>query len=60
MLGLFMWLNFSQFGSETMYLYYPVILIAVSVLILFLPIPILYYRSRLWLIYSTVGPAEYA
>ncbi|KAF2731706.1 SPX-domain-containing protein [Polyplosphaeria fusca] len=41
-----------QFGSDTMYLYYPVILIGVAFMILFCPLPVLYYRSRYWLLYS--------
>ncbi|ORX96222.1 SPX domain-domain-containing protein [Clohesyomyces aquaticus] len=53
LLGFFLWLNFNRFGSETLYLYYPVILIGISVLMLFFPAPILYHRSRLWLLYST-------
>lgn len=50
-----MWLNFNRFGSETMYLFYPVILIGLTTLMLFLPLPILYFRSRQWLLYSTVS-----
>ncbi|KAF2179803.1 EXS-domain-containing protein [Zopfia rhizophila CBS 207.26] len=53
LLGLFMWLNFSQFGGETIYLYYPILLIGISTIILFFPARVLYYRSRTWLIYST-------
>lgn len=53
--GLFMWLNFSQYGSPDMYLYYPVILIAVSLAILFCPAPILRYNSRKWLLYAHVS-----
>lgn len=52
LLGLFMWLNFSQFGGEDVYIFYPVILIAITTLIIMLPVRILYYRSRLWLVYS--------
>lgn len=55
LLGFFMWLNFSHFSFGAMYLYYPVILIGLSVLILFLPFPILYHRSRLWFLYSVVS-----
>ncbi|CAN8095607.1 unnamed protein product [Discula destructiva] len=50
--GLFMWLNFSRYGSSAMYLYYPIILIFVSFLILFLPAPILFHKSRKWFLYS--------
>ncbi|KAJ4414836.1 Xenotropic and polytropic retrovirus receptor 1 [Gnomoniopsis sp. IMI 355080] len=50
--GLFMWLNFSRYGSPAMYLYYPVILICVTFVILFLPAPILFHKSRRWFLYS--------
>lgn len=55
LLGLFMWLNFSQIGGESVYIFYPVILFAVSLTILMLPLPILYFRSRQWLLYSLVS-----
>ena len=54
-LGLTMWINFSQFGSNTMYIYYPVILIGLTALVIFFPAPILYHRSRVWLLYSNVS-----
>jgi hypothetical protein len=38
-----------------MYLYWPVVLIGVSVLVLVNPIRIFYYRSRMWLLYSLVS-----
>ncbi|KAL2266441.1 hypothetical protein VTJ83DRAFT_5793 [Remersonia thermophila] len=52
--GVFLWLNFSRAGSywEELYLYYPVLLVCLSVLILFLPLPILHYRARRWFVYS--------
>lgn len=53
--GLFMWLNFSRYGAGEMYLWYPVILIAVSVIIIFLPAPIFRARSRSWFAYSHVS-----
>lgn len=53
--GLFMWLNFSRYGAEDMYLWYPVILIAVSAIIIFLPAPVLRARSRSWFAYSHVS-----
>lgn len=55
LLGLFMWLNFSRYGSPAMYLYYPVILMFVSVVVLFLPAPILFHKSRQWFLYSHVS-----
>jgi len=55
LLGVFVWLNFSRLGNwETLYLYYPTILIGLSLIILFFPAPILHHRSRSWLLYSHV------
>ncbi|SPO06842.1 related to SYG1 protein [Cephalotrichum gorgonifer] len=51
-LGLIMWLNFSQYGSEEFYIYYPVVLIAISAAVIFLPAPIFRSRSRSWFAYS--------
>lgn len=53
--GLFMWLNFSRYGSEDMYLWYPVVLVVVSVLVVLLPAPVLRSRSRNWFAYSHVS-----
>ncbi|KAF9874983.1 signal transduction protein [Colletotrichum karsti] len=50
--GLFIWLNFSEYGTEEMYEYYPVALIFVSVLIIFFPAPLLKHRSRKWFAYA--------
>ncbi|TPX09860.1 uncharacterized protein E0L32_008882 [Thyridium curvatum] len=50
--GLFIWLNFSRLGSPDMFLYYPVLLIFISFVILFLPAPVLWHRSRRWFLYS--------
>ncbi|KAI0977065.1 EXS family-domain-containing protein [Xylaria arbuscula] len=50
--GLFFWLNFTRYGNDGLWLYYPVILIFISLLIIFLPAPVLWYRSRQWLAYS--------
>lgn len=53
LLGVFIWLNFSRFGHwEEMYLYYPALLIGVSLLILLFPAPIFYHRARRWFLYS--------
>lgn len=48
LLGLFMWLNFSRYAAHAMYLYWPVILVGLSTIILFMPLPVLYPRSRSW------------
>ncbi|KAK7751227.1 Xenotropic and polytropic retrovirus receptor 1 [Diatrype stigma] len=50
--GLFFWLNFTRYGSPEMYLYYPVILIGLSLVIILFPAPILWHKSRRWLAYS--------
>ncbi|KAF3002764.1 hypothetical protein E8E14_007441 [Neopestalotiopsis sp. 37M] len=50
--GLFMWLNFTRYGSPAMYLYYPIILIFLTLLLIFLPLPIIAHRSRKWFAYS--------
>jgi hypothetical protein len=50
-----MYLNFSQVGGEGLYLYYPVILIGISVALLFNPIRVFYFRTRMWLLYSLVS-----
>ncbi|KAI8964913.1 EXS-domain-containing protein [Daldinia sp. FL1419] len=51
--GIFFWVNFTRYdGSEELYLYYPVILIAITLAILILPAPVLWHRSRQWFIYS--------
>jgi len=54
--GLCIWLNFSGYGSAEMYLYYPVLLIGVTVAVLFLPAPVIWHRSRKWFLYSHVSP----
>ncbi|KAH6665725.1 signal transduction protein-like protein Syg1 [Halenospora varia] len=51
-LGLFVWVNFSGYGTPEMYIYYPVILIFVTALLIFFPGPALYHRSRKWFVYS--------
>jgi hypothetical protein len=55
LLGLFLWINFSNIGAPVMFIYYPVILIFVTTLIIFLPAPVLFHRSRLWFVYSHVS-----
>ncbi|KAI0145098.1 EXS-domain-containing protein [Xylariaceae sp. FL1272] len=50
--GLIMWLNFTRYGDSDLWLYFPVILIGVSVLIILLPLPIFWHRSRRWFAYS--------
>ena len=53
--GLFVWLNFSRYGLPEMFIYYPVILIFITILLIFAPFPIMFYRSRRWFVYSHVS-----
>ncbi|GAB1318553.1 Xenotropic and polytropic retrovirus receptor 1 [Madurella fahalii] len=49
MFGVIFWLNFSaEFGGEVMFLYYPVVLLGATLLVLFLPLPVFHHQSRLW------------
>jgi hypothetical protein len=50
--GLFLWLNFRPGMSTSMFLYWPVILIGLTLLIMCLPLPILYPHARKWWAYS--------
>ncbi|GJC93148.1 EXS family protein [Colletotrichum higginsianum] len=50
--GVFIWLNFSEYGTDEVYEYYPVALIALSAFIIFLPAPIFMARSRKWFAYA--------
>ena len=49
-----MWLNFSWIND--MYIYWPAVLIGLTVIIVFLPAPVLYHRSRKWFAFSNVSP----
>jgi len=55
LLGFFVWLNFSLLGSPSMFLYFPCILVGVTFILLFLPAPTLWHRSRRWFLYSHVS-----
>lgn len=52
LLGLFMWLNFRSI--DVMYIYWPVVLIGLTTVILFLPYRLLYHRARKWWAFSNV------
>jgi hypothetical protein len=52
LLGVAMWLNFQQTGTDAMFLYWPVVLIGLSVAIMFFPFPAIYHHSRQWWVYS--------
>lgn len=51
-----MWLNFLSVND--MFVYWPVVLIGLTVIVLFLPARVLYHRSRKWWAYSNVSPAS--
>ena len=53
--GIIFWLNFTGYGGQSMYLWWPVVLIAVTTGIILAPFPILGHRSRGWFVYSHVS-----
>lgn len=53
--GVIMWINFSRYGEGDLYIYYPVILIGLTVLIILFPAPVLVPKSRRWFAYSHVS-----
>ncbi|POR36788.1 Protein SYG1, partial [Tolypocladium paradoxum] len=50
--GVFMWMNFSRYGAEWMFLHYPMVLICITAVIIFLPAPVLAHKSRQWFVYA--------
>ncbi|KAJ9622551.1 Xenotropic and polytropic retrovirus receptor 1 [Knufia peltigerae] len=52
--GLFLYLNFQLDASGSFYVYWPVILIFLTLLIMVLPFRILYHRARRWWGYSNL------
>lgn len=48
-----MWLNFLDVND--MYIYWPVVLVGLTLIILFLPFRVLYHHSRKWWAYSNVS-----
>ncbi|PNP53350.1 hypothetical protein THARTR1_06044 [Trichoderma harzianum] len=53
--GVTMWANFSRYGDDAMYLYYPVLLVGLTVVVILFPAPVLAHKSRRWLAYSHVS-----
>ncbi|KAL9618114.1 MAG: hypothetical protein Q9160_007121 [Pyrenula sp. 1 TL-2023] len=51
LLGMFLWLNFRQVDDSTFTLW-PAILVAITLIFMFFPAPILYHRGRQWWAYS--------
>ncbi|KAM0269627.1 hypothetical protein ACHAQH_009706 [Verticillium albo-atrum] len=52
LLGVFIWLNFSRYGSDAVFLYYPVVLIGITALIILFPARVLAPSSRKWFAYA--------
>ncbi|KIX09283.1 uncharacterized protein Z518_00362 [Rhinocladiella mackenziei CBS 650.93] len=50
--GLFLYLNFQQSSDDGFYLYWPIVLIAITLVMMVLPFKILYYNARRWWGYS--------
>ena len=50
--GLFLWLNFKQREESGFYLYWPVILFVITLLIMCFPFKVIYYQARRWWGYS--------
>lgn len=46
--GLFLWLNFRQTGPDAMYIYWPVLMGGLTLLILVWPFPMFYHHARKW------------
>lgn len=56
LLGFFMWLNFSPTStSPEMYIYFPVLLVGFTMVIICFPFKRFYYKSRMWFWYSLVS-----
>jgi len=53
--GLFLWINFSRYGTHEMFIYFPVILIFVTAMLIFFPGPLFFHKSRKWFVYSHVS-----
>lgn len=54
-MGLIMWLNFKHVGGETFFIWWPLVLLCLTLSIMFLPLPTVYHESRKWFIQSLVG-----
>ena len=46
--GLFLWLNFRQTPPDAVYVYWPVLLGGITLLVLIWPFPMLYHHARKW------------
>ncbi|KYG45289.1 hypothetical protein M433DRAFT_29376, partial [Acidomyces richmondensis BFW] len=52
LMGVIGWINFSRWSPEVMYIYWPVVLIGISAILLCLPPPLFYWRARSWFLSS--------
>jgi xenotropic and polytropic retrovirus receptor 1 len=52
LLGLCVWVNFSSWSPPSMFIYWPVVLIGVSLILFFAPPGTFYWRSRKWFLES--------
>ncbi|KAI6829581.1 hypothetical protein KC340_g7248 [Hortaea werneckii] len=53
LLGLTLWLNFTiMAGGDMMYVYWPVVLVGLSLILLFIPPPWFYFKARAWFLAS--------
>lgn len=60
MFGGVFWLNFSaQWGGDELFLWWPVVLIGGSLVVIFLPLPVFHHKSRLWFVYSHVSVLDW-
>lgn len=56
--GLIMWANFSRYGNDTMFLYYPVLLVGLTLVIILFPAPVMAHKTRRWFAYSHVSTSS--
>lgn len=50
--GLFLWFNFRQPGADLMFIWWPVVLAGLTAIVMFLPVPLFYSKSRQWWAYA--------
>ncbi|KAF2858567.1 EXS-domain-containing protein [Piedraia hortae CBS 480.64] len=52
LLGFAVWLNFSRWSPDVMYIYWPVVLVGAAAILFCLPPPFFYWSSRRWMLVS--------
>lgn len=55
LLGIISWLNFFEVGGDVFFIYWPIILIGLTVLVIVFPFPTLAHKSRGWFLISQVS-----